>query len=156
MTRADLIPLMTMLVAAAAAVSTYLQWRKDKRGELTKNAIDFSKYFYERTDEATKSAVMKGYASQPMSTEEMKLFAAILDQLEYLALLTNKGKLDQSFLSPDVQCLMVFALGAYNNLKKSLPQIGAVGFPELSKFVPRANCPSKAAFDAMAASLRRT
>jgi hypothetical protein len=55
-----------------------------------------------------------------------------------------------------VQCLMVFALGAYGNLKKALPQTGGIEFPELNKFAPHANCPSKGFFDVTAASLRRT
>lgn len=136
-----------LIISICTATFSVFQWWNSQQEDRIKNAIDFSKNYYKETDTATKFALMAAYSGKSVSISEGLLVAQFTDQLEYIALLTNTNKLDRNFLSQDIQCAMVFALGAHSNIRKTMPVLEAIKLSELNKFSPYAQCGIKDAVE---------
>jgi hypothetical protein len=144
---ASVIAKVALFISIGTAAFSIYQWWNTQREDRIKNAIEISKSYYKDVDTLTQRAVMLAYKGQKVSPQQILLIGQMTDQMEYIALLTNHGKLDQDFLSQDIQCAMLFVLGAHAQLKTTFPPLEEVKLREINKFAPHAQCAIKTTVD---------
>jgi hypothetical protein len=136
-----------LFISIGTAAFSIYQWWNTQREDRIKNAIEISKSYYKDNDTPTQLALMLAYKGQKVSPQQILLIGQMTDQMEYIALLTNHGKLDRDFLSQDIQCAMLFVLGAHAQLKTIFPPLEAIKLLEINKFTPHAQCAIKTTID---------
>jgi hypothetical protein len=95
------------LSIGTAAFSIFQWWNTEKQNRITA-AIELSKNFIKDTDPETVEAVWAAAKSPAkISVNQLTLFAKFGDQLNYIALLANKGRIDRDYLHPSIDCSVI-------------------------------------------------
>jgi hypothetical protein len=109
-----------LVVSILSAAFSFLQWSNTESENRISVAVEISKNYLKERDVAASGLVVKTVNSglDSISKEEAIEIGRYTDLLSYIALLTNKNRLDKAYLADTIACDIFYANKAIGILKK--------------------------------------
>jgi hypothetical protein len=130
-----------LVISLCTAAFSIYQWWTGQREARIVAAIEVSNKQLEKRDESLLLTIAKWYSNRGIeSVPDYMRIAAHYDELEYIAFLANKDRVDKDYLSMSVVCDIVLTEGAMNNIKKKVPELSKFTSQDMSDFSKSAKC----------------
>ena len=109
-----------LVVSILSAVFSFLQWLNTESENRISAAVELSKNYLKERDVAASDLVVKTIidGADSISKEDATTIGRYTDLLSYIALLTNKNRLDKVYLADTITCDIFYANKAIGLLKK--------------------------------------
>lgn len=115
----------TFLAVLGGLLGIYHTWIKSPDEQRIATAIDISRVYLRDINADQISLLTRGATDSITLDEDQRLrLAQFCDGPEYYARLANQGKLDAGYLSPALECAIIFCAMAAPKYKFSIPTGG--------------------------------
>jgi hypothetical protein len=145
MAGAEPIAIVSLCLSVATASFTFYQWWNTQQENRITAAIEVSKNYLKERNQEVFGEVYSAYRNpDEISSEAVLRITRHSDELSYIVFLTNRGRLDPSYLPGDFPCLVSLLSGALKNIKKQYPSVGQEAtFEEFDLFLSIKPCSVK-------------